>query len=80
MTGEDRDQRWAVVGGGVLGMTVAHRLRAAGHTVTLYEGASDLGGLASAWTIDLPDGERLTWDRHYHVTLLSDLRTRGLLD
>ncbi len=80
MTGEDRDQRWAVVGGGVLGMTVAHRLRAAGHTVTLYEGASDLGGLASAWTIDLPGGERLTWDRHYHVTLLSDLRTRGLLD
>ncbi len=76
----DRDHHWAVVGGGILGMTVAHRLRSAGYRVTLYEGASELGGLASAWHIDLADGERLTWDRHYHVTLLSDARTRGLLD
>lgn len=76
----DRNRHWAVVGGGVLGMTVAHRLRGAGYAVTLYEAAPDLGGLASAWQIDLPDGDRLTWDRHYHVTLLSDARTRGLLD
>ena len=26
------------------------------------------------------DGASVDWDRHYHVTLLSDLRTRGLLD
>ncbi|MCB1016387.1 MAG: NAD(P)/FAD-dependent oxidoreductase [Acidimicrobiales bacterium] len=71
--------RWAVVGGGILGMTVAHRLRGAGYEVTLLEAAPDLGGLASAWSIDLPGGERLVWDRHYHVTLLSDARTRGLL-
>lgn len=73
-------RRWAVVGGGILGLAVARHLRADGHDVTLYEGADDLGGLASAWTIDLPGGERLIWDRYYHVTLLSDLRTRGLLD
>lgn len=78
MSGADA-QRWAVVGGGILGLAVARRLRAAGHAVTLYEGADDLGGLASAWSIDLPDGGRVTWDRYYHVTLLSDLRTRGLL-
>ncbi|MBL8778728.1 MAG: NAD(P)/FAD-dependent oxidoreductase [Acidimicrobiales bacterium] len=76
----DRDRHWAVVGGGILGMTVAHRLRGAGYAVTLYDGAKDLGGLASAWQIELPDGDRVTWDRHYHVTLLSDARTRGLLD
>jgi len=74
------DQRWAVVGGGILGLSVAGHLRAEGHAVTLYEGADDLGGLASAWSIDLPGGEHLTWDRYYHVTLLSDRRTRGLLD
>ncbi|HMQ25850.1 MAG TPA: NAD(P)/FAD-dependent oxidoreductase [Acidimicrobiales bacterium] len=73
-------RRWAVVGGGILGLAVARHLRADGHDVTLYEGADDLGGLASAWTIDLPGGERLIWDRYYHVTLLSDLRARGLLD
>ena len=34
MTG-DGDQHWVVVGGGVLGMTVAHRLRAAGYAVKM---------------------------------------------
>jgi protoporphyrinogen oxidase len=67
--------RWAVVGGGILGMELARQLRAAGHAVTLFEAAPHFGGLADAWRI----GD-LTWDRHYHVTLLSDLRLRSLLD
>ncbi len=69
----------AVVGGGMLGMTLAHRLRQAGHEVTLYEAAPDLGGLASAWSLEVAGGEPITWDRHYHVTLLSDARVRALL-
>lgn len=69
-----RPKRWAVVGGGLLGMTVAHTLAKQGGEVTLYEAADHLGGLADAWTI----GD-VTWDRHYHVTLLSDASTRGLL-
>jgi protoporphyrinogen oxidase len=66
--------RWAVVGGGMLGLTLAHRLQQAGQQVTLLEAAPEVGGLAGAWQIG-----GVTWDRHYHVTLLSDLRLRGLL-
>ncbi len=65
---------WGVVGGGMLGMTLAHRLRRQGHEVTLLEAGSGLGGLASAWSI----GD-VVWDRHYHVILLSDIHLRGLL-
>ena len=66
--------RWAVVGGGMLGATLALRLAGAGQEVTLYESAPELGGLASAWSI----GD-VVWDRHYHVTLLSDANLRRLL-
>jgi protoporphyrinogen oxidase len=66
--------RWAVIGGGMLGMTMAHRLLQAGHDVTIFESAPGLGGLAIPW--ELGD---LTWDRHYHVTLRSDSHLRSLL-
>lgn len=66
--------RTAVVGGGMLGLTLALRLSQAGDEVTVYEAAPGLGGLASAWQL----GD-VTWDRHYHVTLLSDAATRGLV-
>jgi protoporphyrinogen oxidase len=67
-------ERWAIVGGGILGMTLAHRLAQNGKQVTLFEGAGQLGGLASAWQL----GD-VVWDRHYHVTLLSDGCARSLL-
>jgi protoporphyrinogen oxidase len=66
--------RWGIVGGGMLGMTLAHRLRQRGEPVTLLEAGTGLGGLAAAWSIG-----GATWDRHYHVILLSDSRLRGLL-
>jgi len=69
-----KGQRWAVVGGGLLGMTLAHRLAQHGLQVTLIEKADHLGGLASAWRL----GD-VVWDRHYHVTLLSDRYLRSLL-
>jgi protoporphyrinogen oxidase len=58
----------------MLGLTVAYRLAERGQAVTLFEAADGIGGLASAWSI----GD-VVWDRHYHVTLLSDSHTRGLL-
>ncbi|MFM7427951.1 MAG: NAD(P)/FAD-dependent oxidoreductase [Elainella sp.] len=67
-------ERWAIIGGGILGLTLAHRLAQQGKQITLYESTSQLGGLASAWIL----GD-IVWDRHYHVTLLSDLHLRALL-
>lgn len=58
----------------MLGLTLAHRLSDRGKRVTILEAADRLGGLASAWTI----GDT-SWDRHYHVTLLSDSALRGIL-
>lgn len=63
-----------IVGGGVLGMTLAARLRQQGHRVTLLEAAPKPGGLAAADEIG-----GYTWDRFYHVTLLSDQHLRRLL-
>ncbi len=67
-------RRWGIVGGGVLGLTLALRLARAGERVTVLEAAPKLGGLASAWSLD-----GVVWDRFYHVTLLSDRHIRALL-
>ena len=56
-------------------MTLAHRLAQQGKQVTLFEGADHLGGLAGAWRL----GD-VVWDRHYHVTLLSDGFLRSILE
>jgi protoporphyrinogen oxidase len=67
-------ERWAIIGGGFLGMTLALRLAQQGKAVVLYEAAPSLGGLASPWQL----GD-VVWDRHYHVTLFSDVHLRSLL-
>ena len=67
--------RWLVVGGGVMGLKVARDLIARGQDVTNAEAAPKFGGLASAWKL----GD-VTWDRFYHVTLLSDSKLRELLE
>ena len=65
----------AIIGSGFLGLTLALRLSEAGNRVTVYESASEIGGLASAWRI----GD-VVWDKHYHVTLLSDSFTRKIVE
>ena len=67
-------QNTAILGGGMLGLELARKLRTAGDTVTVFEAAPHLGGLAAAWRL----GD-ITWDKHYHVVLLSDLNTQALL-
>jgi protoporphyrinogen oxidase len=65
---------FGIVGGGLMGLTLALRLAQRGERVTLLEGADQVGGLADAWQL----GD-ITWDRHYHVTLLSDTHLRAIL-
>ena len=67
--------KFAIAGGGMLGLTLAMRMAKQGHDVTLIEAAPTLGGLAGVW--DIGD---VVFDKHYHVTLLSDSRTRGLVE
>lgn len=70
----DEKKNIAIIGGGMLGLTLALRLREAGHRVTLFEGAGEIGGLASVWDLNA-----IVWDKHYHVTLLSDTAVRKVL-
>lgn len=67
--------RVAIVGGGMMGMTLALRLQAAGCETTLIEAAATPGGLVQSQVIG---GH--TWDRFYHVTLLSDTHLHALLE
>lgn len=67
-------KNFGIVGGGIMGMTLAHRLVQKGHEVTLFEGAPELGGLVSPWRM----GD-VEWDKFYHVILLSDFRLRSIL-
>ncbi|MCU1456937.1 MAG: dependent oxidoreductase [Actinomycetia bacterium] len=79
MTADRQPRRVGIVGGGMLGLTLALRLAQRGDDVTVFEGAERLGGLASAWSLDVDGEDPVVWDRHYHVTLLSDLAVRGVL-
>jgi protoporphyrinogen oxidase len=65
---------WGIIGGGMLGMTLALRLAQQGHKVTIYEAAAKVGGLTGAWEMD-----GTVWDKYYHVILMSDLNTRKIL-
>ena len=73
---------WGIVGGGMLGMTLALRLVQQGHQVTLFESADKVGGLASSWQMVVGNNgteETITWDKFYHVILMSDFNTRKVL-
>jgi len=69
-----KQNNWAIIGGGMLGMTLAMRLVQQGQKVTIYESGEKAGGLTSAWRMD-----DIVWDRFYHVILMSDLNTRKIL-
>ncbi|HVR84078.1 MAG TPA: FAD-dependent oxidoreductase [Planctomycetota bacterium] len=64
-----------VVGGGMLGLTLALRLGRSGHRVHLLEAEPQLGGLAT-WQ----DYGPFVWDRFYHCILPQDTSLLGLLE
>lgn len=65
---------WGIIGGGILGMTLALRLSQQGYKVTIFESADKPGGLTQSWELD-----GVIWDRFYHVILMSDLNTRRII-
>jgi protoporphyrinogen oxidase len=65
---------WGIIGGGVLGMTLALRLSEYGHKVTIFESSAKAGGLAGSFKLD-----GVVLDRFYHVILMSDLHTRKII-
>lgn len=68
-------KHWGIVGGGILGMYLSYQLSKKGHDVTIMEADNNLGGLTSAW-----QKGKFSWDKFYHVILLSDTILRNLLD
>lgn len=70
----NKEKEITIIGGGILGMTLSLLLTEKGKKVHLYEAAPDLGGLADHWEFG-----GISWDRFYHVILMSDLNTRELL-
>ncbi len=68
-------KRWGIVGGGMLGLTLAHRMSRQGHDVVLFEAAPKPGGLTSVWSLN-----DVEWEKYYHVILLSDSRLLNLLE
>ena len=56
-----------VIGGGIMGLTLAHKLQEKGRSVTVYESGSQLGGLAT-----YHDFGDFYWDKFYHVILPGD--------
>jgi protoporphyrinogen oxidase len=64
-----------VVGGGVLGLSLAFYLQERGHRVDIFERNSYLGGLAGSH-----DYGDFVWDRFYHVVLPQDRHLLALID
>ncbi len=65
----------AVIGGGMLGLTLAHRLATRGNQVELFEAADQLGGLAGPQRFG-----PFVWDRYYHCVLPQDSQLIALLE
>ncbi len=49
----EQKKTWAIIGGGILGMTLALRLSQKGYKVTIFESAEKAGGLTSSWQMDV---------------------------
>jgi len=64
-----------IVGGGILGLTLAAHLSDRGYGVTVIEAQDRVGGIL----IPIGIGD-YRWDRFYHVILGSDTRLLGLLE
>lgn len=67
MTDPQKQQRFAVIGAGPMGLAAAHRVAQAGHHVTLIEADNRLGGMSAAFDFD-----GLALERYYHFICKTD--------
>lgn len=63
-----------IIGGGIMGVTLAYRLSQKGFDITIYERSDSLGGLAKHF-----DYNGIHIDRFYHTILSSDMSMQGLI-
>ncbi len=76
MTTQSPRTRVAIIGGGIMGVTLAYKLsQRADLDLTIYERGGDLGGLAGYMMFD---GVRM--DRFYHTILSSDMSMQNLIN
>lgn len=71
----EQHESWGIIGGGIMGMTLALRLVQKGYKVTILEAAPIPGGLTGATEMN-----GIVWDKFYHVILMSDLKTRKIIN
>lgn len=67
----------AVIGAGIAGLAAAYDLIEAGHSVTIYEAAPEVGGLAAGFKAPHWDW---TLEKFYHHWFASDKHMLGLID
>ncbi len=77
-------RNYAVLGGGVLGLTAAVRLLQRGHHVTVFEREAEPGGLAAGFVVEPEGAGRLAGapvylDRFYHHIFTSDRHVIALI-
>ncbi|PDV96428.1 NAD(P)/FAD-dependent oxidoreductase [Candidatus Chloroploca asiatica] len=67
-----------VIGGGILGLTLAYELLKQGQSVRVWERSATLGGLMGRTSF--PELGHMSCDRYYHAILNSDRTLMGLMD
>lgn len=71
---EKTNRSIGIIGGGIMGVTLAYRLCQQGLDITIYERSDSLGGLAKHM-----DYEDIRIDRFYHTILSSDMSMQSLI-
>ena len=77
MTLAGTSKRIAIIGAGMAGLAAAHDLNGAGHQVTIYEGAPQVGGLAAGFKAPHWDW---TLEKFYHHWFASDKHMLGFIE